>query len=65
MISELLVPSSKLRRMMMTQPEASVLQAAAVGEGMETLRANGLRRVLEGLTSLDEVLRVTHEEDAR
>jgi general secretion pathway protein E len=63
-IAELLVPSTKLRRLMMTQPEAGEVQLAAVAEGMETLRRNGLRRVLEGVTSLEEVLRVTHEEDS-
>ena len=42
--------------------EAVALTEAAVGEGMETLRRNGLRRVIEGVTSLEEVLRVTQDE---
>jgi type II secretory ATPase GspE/PulE/Tfp pilus assembly ATPase PilB-like protein len=33
--------------------------AAAVEEGMITLRQDGLRLVLEGVSSLDEIRRVT------
>jgi type IV pilus assembly protein PilB len=34
------------------------IREAAVAEGMVTLRQDGLRKVGEGLTSLEEVIRV-------
>ena len=34
------------------------IEAAALGNGMETLYQNGLRKVFSGETCLDEVLRV-------
>lgn len=61
-IAELLVPDAAVRRMVMERVEARALHDAVVARGMESLRRNGLRRVLEGVTSLDEVLRVTHDE---
>ena len=35
---------------------------AAIANGMGTLRDDGLRKVLAGETSLDEVLRVTQDD---
>jgi type II secretory ATPase GspE/PulE/Tfp pilus assembly ATPase PilB-like protein len=35
---------------------------AAVAAGMESMRRNGLRRAFEGVTSIEEVSRVAHEE---
>ena len=35
------------------------LRATAQSQGMKTLRQAGLQKVLEGVTALDEVLRVT------
>jgi len=37
------------------------LRASAAQRGMRTLRQDGLRWVLSGLTSLEEVIRVTRE----
>ncbi len=38
---------------------ASVLQAAALAAGMETLRQDGIDKVLAGLTDLSEVMSAT------
>jgi type IV pilus assembly protein PilB len=35
------------------------LKAAAIKQGMSTLRASGIRKVLAGVTSTEEILRVT------
>ena len=40
------------------------LKAAAVAGGMKTLRHDGWRRVIEGGTTVEEVLRVTQEDEA-
>ena len=39
--------------------EAGALREVAVKNGMKTLRDTGLAKVAEGLTTIDEVLRVT------
>jgi general secretion pathway protein E len=33
----------------------------AVEEGMKTLREDGARKIIEGITALEEVLRVTQD----
>ena len=40
----------------------SGLHAAAREQGMRTLYEDGLRKVVQGVTSLDEVLRVTRDQ---
>lgn len=62
-IFELLVPDENLRRLVLEKAGASQLHAAAVAQGMETLRRCGLRRVLDGTTSIEEISRVAQEED--
>ena len=39
------------------------LTRAALAEGMRTLRSDGAGKVLEGITTIEEVLRVTQEEN--
>jgi general secretion pathway protein E len=41
---------------------AGDIRAAAVAEGMETMFENGLRKSLAGITTIEEVLRVTRED---
>ncbi len=40
----------------------SARRAAAIAEGMETMFENGLRKSLAGVTTIEEVLRVTRED---
>lgn len=61
-VAELLVPDEPIRRMMADRAAASQIHARAAAAGMESLRRNGLRRALEGVTSLEEVSRVAFEE---
>ena len=42
--------------------DASTLQTIATKAGMYTLYDDGLRKVAAGVTSLDEVLRVTQDQ---
>ena len=39
-----------------------VIRREAASEGMLSLRDDGIRKVLEGVTTLDEVMRVTQED---
>ena len=57
-IYELMVVSSKLREMMFQGKTTVQLAEQAIKEGMTTLYCDGVRKVLRGLTTLDEVYRV-------
>jgi type II secretory ATPase GspE/PulE/Tfp pilus assembly ATPase PilB-like protein len=47
--------SRELRRLIQTGARAEELQQVALTEGMHTLRQDGIEKVLQGLTSIDEV----------
>ncbi len=54
-IHELMPMSRELRRLIQTGARAEVLQQLALTEGMLTLRQDGIEKVLQGWTSIDEV----------
>ena len=59
-IYELLVLDDDLRAEIMRQRGSSELRRLATARGMRTLFEDGLRQVAAGLTTLEEVLRVSH-----
>ncbi len=61
-IYELLVVDDEIRSMVTAGANAGQIKRAAISKGMLALRHDGLRKVVEGVTSLDEVVRVTQEE---
>jgi general secretion pathway protein E len=63
-IYELLIVSEGVRQLVMGGATAGAVKKKAVEEGMQTLRDDGLRQVVNGLTSIDEVMRVTQEDSA-
>ena len=54
-IHEMMVISRELRRMIQNGARAEALQAAAMKEGMRTLRQDGIEKVLAGQTTIEEV----------
>ncbi|MGI8665453.1 MAG: GspE/PulE family protein [Jatrophihabitans sp.] len=58
-INEVMPVSEEIERLTVQHAPASEIKKVAVTEGMVTLRDDGLRKTAEGLTSLEEVLRVT------
>jgi general secretion pathway protein E len=60
-IFELLEIDDAMRTLIVTNPNANVLRDAALKAGMHTLRDDGWTKVAAGLTTPDEVLRVTQE----
>ena len=60
-IIEFLPMSNGIRQAVMAHEEAGAIQNLAVEEGMSTLYENGLVKVIQGITTLEEVLRVTSE----
>ncbi|MFT4193651.1 type II secretion system ATPase GspE [Ottowia sp.] len=61
-IHELLVVDEAMRSAILQGLDASALQAIATRAGMYTLYDDGLRKVAAGVTSLDELLRVTQDQ---
>ncbi|MDP1633861.1 MAG: type II secretion system ATPase GspE [Gallionellaceae bacterium] len=61
-IVELLVMSDTLRSLVMRHVTASEIRQQAIAEGMQTMYENGLRKAMAGITTIEEVLRVTRED---
>lgn len=59
---EALTITDEVRDLIMKRSSAHVIKEHAVKQGMKTLRDDALRKCAQGLTTLDEVLRVTTEE---
>ncbi len=60
-IAEMLVVSEDIRRMTLRKADSREIQRQAVEAGMRTLYDDGMRKALTGLTSIEEVVRVTRE----
>jgi len=60
-IFELMELNDELRRLIMRNADAADLTAAARRNGMRTLREDGWMKVRQGVTSAEEVMRVTQE----
>ena len=60
-IYECLEMTSELRRMILTGKHASEIQKVAVESGLVTLRQDASAKVIAGVTTVEEVLRVTAE----
>lgn len=60
-IIEFLQMTDPLRKLIMAHEEAGAIQKLAIEEGMTTMYENGLVKALQGITTLEEVLRVTSE----
>ena len=61
-IMEIMPMSDALRSLVMRHATSGELRTAAIGEGMETMYENGLKKAVLGVTTMDEVLRVTRED---
>src|SRR5690606_3615186 len=62
-VYELMEMSSDLREMAFRKRPSLELRVKARSEGMTTLQEDGVRKVLAGITTVAEVLRITHSQD--
>ena len=60
-IYELLVPNEHIRDLITKKATASIISEEAVKAGMTTLHRAGIEKVIKGVTSVSEILRVTEE----
>lgn len=58
-IYEMLVVDDQLRDMIARNPNVAEFRRTCIERGMQTLRSDGMRKVAQGTTTIQEVLRVT------
>lgn len=61
-IHELLIMDDPIRALILQRSDAGSIRNLALSNGFKTLRMDGARKVFSGLTSVEEVLRVTLED---
>jgi type II secretory ATPase GspE/PulE/Tfp pilus assembly ATPase PilB-like protein len=60
-IFEFMIVDSEVRRLILDKVSADIIRQKAVEKGMQVLRDNGWEKVSEGITTIEEVLRVSQE----
>jgi type II secretory ATPase GspE/PulE/Tfp pilus assembly ATPase PilB-like protein len=62
-IFELLTISDPVRDMIVHRTSSTELKAQSIREGMRTLRDDGLEKVMSGISTIEEILRVVYVQD--
>jgi len=62
-IYEVCLVTEPLRKLIMQKKDGGELKQCAIAEGMESLRQDGWRRVANGNTTIEEVVRVTQTDE--
>lgn len=62
-IHELLVVEDNIRSLIIRNSDAGSIKKTAIQNGMTTLREDGISKVLQGSTTIDELMRATHAEE--
>jgi len=60
-IYEILLVDDAIRSLMLKTSDSTTIKQEGVARGMTTLRDDGIRKVLEGITTIEEILRVTQQ----
>lgn len=60
-IYEVLSITDKIARLVLERADASTIEKQAVAEGMITMKQDGYLKVLQGMTTIEEILRVAQE----
>jgi general secretion pathway protein E len=61
-IFELMVLDDEIRRLIGAKADSAVIKQAAIAKGMVTLKQEGAVKVIQGQTTLEEVMRITQQE---
>jgi general secretion pathway protein E len=61
-IYELMLVDDRIRSLILKNADSNTIKRTALENGMTTLRMDGARRVLAGATTIEELLRVTEED---
>ncbi len=57
-IYELIVLDEEIRALIISKASSNIIKDAAIKKGMKTLKDSGLEKVMQGITTIEEVLRV-------
>ena len=60
-ITELLILSEPIRRLILSHADGTEIQHTAVENGMLNMKTDGLKKAVKGITTIEEVTRVTQE----
>ncbi|MCZ6804307.1 MAG: type II secretion system ATPase GspE [Proteobacteria bacterium] len=60
-ITEFLTISESIRRLILSHADGTELQREAINEGMDSMQVNGIKKALKGVTTIEEVMRVTRD----
>jgi type II secretory ATPase GspE/PulE/Tfp pilus assembly ATPase PilB-like protein len=61
-VYEVLPVTEEIRRLAIRNASSAEIKQAAIAQGLRTLRDDGAHKVLSGLSTIEEVMRVTAEE---
>ncbi|MBU0701981.1 Flp pilus assembly complex ATPase component TadA [bacterium] len=61
-IFETMILTEEIRQLILSREPSQIIKQAAIKSGMISLRESALRKVVAGLTTVEEVLRLTFEE---
>jgi general secretion pathway protein E len=59
-----LMIDDEVGRLILDNADAQSIKRAAIAQGMDTMRDDGARKVIEGRTTIEEVLAATQEDTA-
>jgi general secretion pathway protein E len=62
-VLEFLVVDDRMRQLIKQRADAQAMQQAAIAGGMRTMYQDGILKACRGLTSIEEVLRVSRGAD--
>jgi len=60
-ISELLIPSEAVNHLILAHADGARIEKAAVEDGMDSMKIDGLKKAVQGVTTIEEVTRVTQD----
>jgi len=61
-IIEILKMSDTIRELVLQKASANEIERVAVAEGMHTMFEDGCKKAVEGLTTIEEIVRVTQDD---
>jgi type II secretory ATPase GspE/PulE/Tfp pilus assembly ATPase PilB-like protein len=62
-LHELLIPNEEIKRQVVARSDAGTIKRAAVAMGMETLLSDGAIKVMQGKTTVEEVMRIANADE--
>ena len=57
-----MILDDEIRRLIGTKSDAAAIKQAAIAKGMITLKQEGAAKVAQGVTTMEEVMRITQQE---